>query len=343
MPIRSMTGFAQASGQVHDQLGFTLSLKSVNHRFLDLHLRMPPDSDALELKIRRILKERLVRGHVDVSLTFQSDDAQGVAINRPLVRRYVEAFRAMAAEAGIAAEPDLNAILKLPGTIQEGNAGTGADKETEAAVTAKLQEAIGRLNEMRTEEGRGIARELRERLSCLAAAASQVEGVREAVTRAHMDKLRARMEELIGNHAEPARILQEAAMLAERSDIQEEIARLQTHIAHFRSTLDSDGEAGKKLDFLTQEMNREANTLLSKTGGLTGAALRITENRPGYEGRDRKDSRAGAKHRIVGHGFSRIRSDQNRHFVLRSVTQKLNEHCLHHLCALGFRQKYSDQ
>src|ERR1700683_4749331 len=121
MPIRSMTGFAQVSGQVHDQLGFTLSLKSVNHRFLDLHPRIPPDSDALELKIRRILKEKLVRGHVDVSFTVQSGDSQGLAVNRVLVRRYVEAFRAMAAEAGIAAEPDLNVIFKFPGATQEGN------------------------------------------------------------------------------------------------------------------------------------------------------------------------------------------------------------------------------
>ncbi|MGA3211222.1 MAG: YicC/YloC family endoribonuclease [Terriglobales bacterium] len=277
MSIRSMTGFAQVNGQVNDQLAFTLSLKSVNHRFLDLHLRMPPESDGLEMKIRRMLKERLARGHVDVSLTLQSGEGQAVNINRPLVRSYVTAFRAMAAEAGIDAQPDLNAILRLAGAIDDGLVAGGLDEEFDAAVTAKLEEAVGKLNDMRAEEGGAIARELRQRLACLLAATGQIEGVRDAVTRAYMVKVRTRMEELVGSHAEPDRILQEAALVAERSDIQEEIARLQTHIQHFLGILDEGGEVGKKLDFLTQEMNRETNTLLSKTGGVAGEALRITE------------------------------------------------------------------
>jgi uncharacterized protein (TIGR00255 family) len=144
-------------------------------------------------------------------------------------------------------------------------------------VLAGLDQALAKLTEMRREEGRGIERELRERAGRLRAANSEMDGLREAVSRACREKLEARLRELIGAHVDQERILQEAAMLAERSDIREEIVRLETHIGHFLTLLDADDEAGKKLDFLLQEMNREANTMLSKTTGVAGEGLRITE------------------------------------------------------------------
>src|SRR5438270_309492 len=113
-------------------------------------------------------------------------------------------------------------------------------------------------------------------MESLEQATQEVAKLRAAVSRAYMEKVRARMQELVGNMEED-RILQEAAILAERSDIQEELVRLETHIKHFHSLLDEGGEAGKKLDFLLQELNREANTLLSKTSGVAGEGLRITE------------------------------------------------------------------
>jgi uncharacterized protein (TIGR00255 family) len=130
---------------------------------------------------------------------------------------------------------------------------------------------------MREEEGRGIETELRERMASLAHGVSEIGKLRALVSRAYLEKVQSRMNELIGGHADPDRVLQEAAMLAERSDIQEEVVRLENHIKHFHSLLDSGGEAGKKLDFLLQELNREANTLLSKTAGVSGEGLRITE------------------------------------------------------------------
>jgi uncharacterized protein (TIGR00255 family) len=274
MSIRSMTGFAQVKGQAGEQLAFTLSLKSVNHRFLDLHLRLPADSDALEMKVRRLLKERLARGHVELTLSVERAGATGLAFNRELVSGYVTAFRTAAKEFGIAAEPDLNAILRMPGAL----AGAGVENGTmDAAVLAQLEQAIRRLDEMRAEEGRGIERELRDRMQRLRAATAEVSKLRDAVLRAHLEKIQSRMTELVGVHADPERILQEAALLAERSDVQEELVRLETHIAQFEGLLDAGGEAGKKLDFLLQEMNREANTMLSKTAGLAGEGLRITE------------------------------------------------------------------
>jgi uncharacterized protein (TIGR00255 family) len=272
-----MTGFAQVKEQVSDQLSFTLSLKSVNHRFLDLHLRMPPDSDALEMKLRRVLKEKMVRGHVDFVLNIQRSNAAGFAVNKTLVGGYVQAFRDAAEEFGVTAEPDLNSIFKLPGALEGSNGSLGLEPELEAAITAKLEEAIGRLNEMRAEEGRSIERELRELLGRVQSAVSEVEKHRDAVLHAYMEKIHSRMQDLVGAHADKDRMLQEAALLAERSDIREEIVRMNTHIKHFAGLLDQGTEIGKKLDFLLQEMNREANTMLSKTGGVAGEALRITE------------------------------------------------------------------
>ena len=275
MPIRSMTGFAQVKGQVNGQLSFTLSLKSVNHRFLDVHFRMPSETDSLEMKLRRLLKEKVARGHVELSLSIDRGGPEGIGLNRELVGGYIKAFRAAAAEFGLTSEPDLNVILRIPGAM---DGSTGAPEgELENAVLDKIEEALKRLNEMREEEGRGIERELRERMDHIQKASVGVEKHRHAILQGYVERLRARMQELIGAQVEPERLLQEAALLVDRSDIQEELVRLQTHVKHFVGLLDEKGEVGKKLDFLLQEMNREANTLLSKTSGLAGEALKITE------------------------------------------------------------------
>jgi len=275
MPIRSMTGFAQVKGQVNNQLGFSLSLKSVNHRFLDLHFRMPSDTDALEVKLRRRLKEQLARGHVELTLNFQPMGGESFALNRELVGGYIQAFRAAAAEFGLAAEPDLNVILRIPGALD--SAAAPANSELETVVLAKLDEALSRLNEMREEEGRGTDRELRQQMKNVQRACQRVEKHRQATLKTYTEKLNERLQELIGSQIDPERILQEAALLVDRSDIQEELVRLDSHVQHFLGLLDQGGEIGKKLDFLLQEMNREANTLLSKTSGLAGEALQITE------------------------------------------------------------------
>jgi uncharacterized protein (TIGR00255 family) len=275
MPIRSMTGFAQVKGQLNGQSSFTLSLKAVNHRFLDLHFRMPSENDALEMKLRRLLKDNVARGHVELTLSIERDAGGGVALNRQLVGGYIQAFRAAAAEFGLAAEPDLNAILRMPGAMD--SAQEVDSEELSNAVIAKVEDALSRLNQMREEEGRSIERELKDRMNHIRNAASGVEKHRQAILKAYVDKLKQRMQELIGQEGDRERILQEAATIADRSDIQEEVVRLEAHVKHFLGLLEEGGEVGKKLDFLLQEMNREANTLLSKTSGLAGEALKITE------------------------------------------------------------------
>jgi uncharacterized protein (TIGR00255 family) len=276
MPIRSMTGFAQVRGQLNGGLSFTLSLKSVNHRFLDLHFRMPSENDALEMKLRRLLKEKMARGHVELMLNLERAASDSFALNRQLVGGYIQSFRAAAAEFGLAAEPDLNVILRIPGAMEMASVPSDGD-DLGNAVLERMEEALARLNQMREEEGRGIENELRERMARLLKASKGVEKHRHAVLETYVEKLRTRMQELMGTHSDEERVLQEAALLADRSDIQEEVVRLNTHVNHFVGLLDEGGEVGKKLDFLLQEMNREANTLLSKTSGLAGEALKITE------------------------------------------------------------------
>jgi uncharacterized protein (TIGR00255 family) len=299
MPIRSMTAFAQAKGQVVfplpdavpdgsqqsalqnnaplgiPQASFTLSLKSVNHRFLDLHFRMPSGSDSLEMKLRRLLKAKLARGHVELTLSMERGGSDNVSLNKQIAGGYIQAFRAAAAEYGLNEQPDLNVIFRMPGALD--NSASCVDGELEPAVLAKVEEVLGKLNQMREEEGAALERDLRARLEHIQQASDGVKQFRGAVLRTYAERLKTRMQELLGTQIDPERILQEAALLVDRSEIQEELVRLDTHVKHFLAMLDEGGEVGKKLDFLLQEMNREANTLLSKTSGLAGEALKITE------------------------------------------------------------------
>ncbi|MEY2395379.1 MAG: hypothetical protein QOF94_1724 [Acidobacteriaceae bacterium] len=295
MPIRSMTGFAQVKGELTSQvegsvsppptalassqgnghLAFSLSLKSVNHRFLDLHFRLPSGSDSLEMQLRRLLKEKIARGHVEVTLSLERGNNETFALNRPLVSAYIAAFRAAAGEFSVPAEPDLNTILRIPGALD--SARYPEDGALESAVMARAGDVLDRLNQMREQEGRGIERELRQRMEHLGEAVKIVQTHRRTVLQNYMERLQSRLQELLGATTDRERLLQEAALLVDRSDIQEEIVRLENHVQHFLGLLDENGEVGKKLDFLLQEMNREANTLLSKTSGLAGDALKITE------------------------------------------------------------------
>jgi uncharacterized protein (TIGR00255 family) len=299
MAIRSMTGFAQVKGdlirkagrsagfaagdpasaasaaQSNGHLAFSLSLKSVNHRFLDLHFRLPSGSDSLEMQLRRLLKEKIARGHLEVTLSLERGSSEALALNRPLVSAYIAAFRKAASEFEVSSEPDLNAILRIPGALDAPS--EPEDEEIESAVMAAIGEALERLNQMRELEGRGVERELRQRMAHLLEAVTTVQQHRRNMLHSYLERLQSRIQELLGSSSDKERVMQEAALLVDRSDIQEEIVRLENHVQHFLGLLDESGEVGKKLDFLLQEMNREANTLLSKTSGLAGEALKITE------------------------------------------------------------------
>jgi uncharacterized protein (TIGR00255 family) len=279
-PIYSMTGFARVSGRVGDLLSWTLTLKSVNHRFLDLHMRLPAGTEPLEMRLRRQLKEKVLRGHLEVTLTIERGLRPTAHFDRDLLQGYIAAFRIAATESALEQEPDLNAIFRLPGVL------TGetrfSDEEMQALeqdVAAQTGRLVEALNRMRGQEGASLALDLGAGMKRLDSAVAQVAQMRHEVQKAYFERINQRISGLLNGNGviDRDRVLQEAAMLAERSDVEEEVTRLRTHIQHFQSVLQAGGEMGKKLDFLLQEMNREANTLLSKTGGVSGNGQRITD------------------------------------------------------------------
>jgi len=278
--IFSMTGYSSVQGTVKGQNGFTVTVKSVNHRFLDLHLRLPSQCDALEIQMRRVLKERLRRGHIEVTLQLERKASGAMQLNAELLAGHVQAYKEAAALYGVVAEPDLNSMLRLPGVMgAESSIGKDDAAALESAVMEQLGPALSALNEVRAQEGMVLAAELRRSMERLGVLAEEVGELRSGVREAQFERLRGRIAELLqGAQVSEERLLAEAAVLAERSDVDEEVVRLRTHVESFLAMLEEGGELGKRLDFLLQELNREANTLLSKTSGATGSnGLRITE------------------------------------------------------------------
>ncbi|HEX4032063.1 MAG TPA: YicC/YloC family endoribonuclease [Terracidiphilus sp.] len=277
MALYSMTGFARVQMSVNDQLSYTLSLKSVNHRFLDLQFRLPSGLDGLEMELRKTLKDGLARGHVDLTLSVDRGTQSRAGYNRELVSNYLAAFREAQSEHGVKSEPDLNAVLRMPGAFQPESRGD----DDLVAIAASVMEQIGpllqQLKAMRAREGEALAAVLHSTLDRLAEATEGVAELRPEIERRYQERLTQRLVAAVGPEFNQQRILEEVAVLVERSDVSEELARMSTHIGHFRELIDAGGESGKKLDFLLQEMNREANTLLSKTGGVGGRGTRITE------------------------------------------------------------------
>lgn len=272
-----MTGYAQAQAI---ESGWTLriSIRSVNHRFLDLHVRVPDGFEPLEPRIRQTVRERVHRGHLDVTLYHELAGPAAVGVNEEVAAAYVEAVNSLRRKFEIEAEPDLASILRLPGVI--GSPITSLDEQIERleAVTGRcLNEALDKLDRMRESEGQHLREEMSGRLHTIADHAAKIRVIAEQARPAFARRLEQRLRELLAEtQIESSRLAQEAAIAAERSDVSEELARLASHVQQFQGLLAGTSEVGKKLDFLLQEMQREINTLLSKTPGNEGDGLEIT-------------------------------------------------------------------
>jgi uncharacterized protein (TIGR00255 family) len=296
-----MTGYATAQGATEDNTAFTLTLKSVNHRFLDLNLRLPSDCDGLEIALRRLIKESVRRGHVDVTLHVDRrarEAGQAIHLNRDLLAAHIRIFHEAAKLHHFNVEPDLNELLRMPGVLTADASASSPDPSRtsaiEAAVLALAPSLLDQLNQVRAAEGAALAAELRASMLRLRSLAEEATQLRTGARETHYERLRARLAELLGtdnpatetapqaltqqtSQASDQRLLAEAALLVERSDVEEELVRLRAHIESFLAMLDAGGEVGKRLDFLLQELNREANTMLSKTtGGDPSLGLRLT-------------------------------------------------------------------
>jgi uncharacterized protein (TIGR00255 family) len=277
MPIYSMTGFARVQVRIQDELSYTLSIKSVNHRFLDVQLRIPNGLDALEMELRKAIKDALVRGHIDLTLSVDRTAQTRAGYNRELVAGYIDAFSAARADFSLNGDPDLNAILKIPGALQSDNRGDDDLSVLAESVRGQIAPLIHELKIMRAREGDALAAILNATLDRLTEATNGVAELRPEIEQRFQDRLAQRLLAATGPEFNRQRLLEEVAVIVERSDVAEELARMHTHIGHFRELLAAGGEVGKKLDFLLQEMNREANTMLSKTGGAGGKGTRMTE------------------------------------------------------------------
>jgi uncharacterized protein (TIGR00255 family) len=281
MTIASMTGFARVQARVslggEEQISYTLTAKSVNHRFLDLQFRLPTGLDAVEMDLRRVLKENLIRGHVDLTLSVDRATQARAGYNRELIAGYLTAFDAARREHNLKGEPDLNVALRLPGALQTEDRNNTDLTALAASVLEQTLPLLEQLKVMRAREGEALEAILRGTLDRLATATASIAELRPEIEQRSQERLTQKLTAAVGPEFNQQRVLEEVAVLVERSDISEELARMTTHIEHFRELLTTGGEAGKKLDFLLQEMNREANTLLSKTAGISGKGTRITE------------------------------------------------------------------
>jgi uncharacterized protein (TIGR00255 family) len=242
-------------------------------------VRLPEGWEPLEPRLRQRVRQHLRRGHVDVTLRVEPTGSVAVQVNQQLASAYARAAQELSREFSAPPAIDFVALLRLPGVVA--GSGVPSEEEVERAsvlVSRCLDEALARLDEMRCAEGASLATEMRERLRKIASHAQQIEALAATLRTDYARRLNERLADLLGNTAmDPGRIAQEAALLAERSDISEEIARLRSHLRQFDALLDTDPEAGKKLDFLLQEMQRESNTMLSKTPGVETQGLAITD------------------------------------------------------------------
>ncbi|HET7099828.1 MAG TPA: YicC/YloC family endoribonuclease [Terriglobia bacterium] len=267
--VRSMTGYSKL---LREEDGFSLNVavKSVNHRFLDLQFRMPSALSPMEPALRRIAKQHVIRGHVEIGVNLQKTGAEELRVDRGLLKAYIKVCREMQGELGAAAAPDVVQLLRIPGVLS--NETELSDKELAAirkVLESALAGALETLNTMREREGAALEKDIRERLDCLETLRKAIAKQARRIPQYAQQRLETRLRELLGAvHVDAARLAQEVAYLASRSDISEELTRFQSHLVQARQLLSESSEVGKKLDFLLQELNREANTLLSKTSDV---------------------------------------------------------------------------
>lgn len=271
----SMTGYSRVR-KTTDDYDVTVSVKSVNHRGLDIHFRMPPELDAFEPALRNAIRKRVARGHLQVQVRYATcRKTANVIVNQPLLEAYLQAFHRMSAIHGLRMEADLNSAFRIPGMFE--SAEDEPDPETESALVAVLDEALNGLDMFRGREGAAIAADMRMRNSLVLKCARQMDEIRVKAVGEFQARLSEKLAELLKGAIDQQRLAQEVAYLVDRSDISEELTRLKVHAVQLHDLLEAGGEIGKKVDFLLQEMHRETNTILSKSAGAGDAGLEISD------------------------------------------------------------------
>jgi uncharacterized protein (TIGR00255 family) len=265
--MKSMTGFGRGAASGED---FTVGveIKTVNNRYLDIHLRFSQELAPLEMAVRKRVGARLSRGRVDLNINFERTGETTYEVNRPLIAGYVSAMRDIQQHFNLAGDIDVSSVARLPGALTP--ARDGLNEVNMSGLDRALDEALDSLERMRESEGAALAEEMRVRVAKIEAEVPIIETAAAGLADAYRQRLQKRVAELVvrGGQAvelDAGRLAQEVAYLADRSDISEELARLRSHLEQFRAAIDAEGEVGKRLDFLLQELNREANTVLAKS------------------------------------------------------------------------------
>jgi uncharacterized protein (TIGR00255 family) len=275
-----MTGFGQGAVS-HEEFSVSVELKAVNNRFLDIHLRINSELSPLEGSIRKRISSRLSRGRIDASIVVDRSSQVNYELNRPIIMGYLSALRLLQEEFKIEGVPDINALLRLPGAMQPAREKLG--DEIVQGLEKALDIALTGLEEMRAREGEELGAEMRDRLRSIEASLPAIERAAESQLDTYRARLNKRISDFLSRETsdhvvlDQGRLAQEVAFLVDRSDITEELARLRSHLSQFQQVLSEKGEVGKRMDFLLQELNREANTILSKSSDITikEAALQI--------------------------------------------------------------------
>lgn len=266
-----MTGFGRGTVSAAN-FSVTVELKTVNNRFMDISIKLPGDLQQLEAVVKRSISNRLSRGRVDVGIQYDRTAEIRYELNRPMIQGFLAALKEMQEEFGLSGEPDLNVLARLPNVMIPRK--DNIDENFTLGVEQALSAALDDLERMRSEEGRMLQNELESRLEAIEGLMPAIVAESASVADDYRQKLEKRIGEMLAKsesqiELDQARLAQEVAYIADKSDISEEVARLTTHISHFRSIMNEEKEVGKRLDFLTQELNREANTITSKTSNMT--------------------------------------------------------------------------
>lgn len=268
--IRSMTGYGKQSLNV-DGREYQIEIKSVNHRYLDINIKMPKTLSYLEETVKKEISEKIKRGKVDVFITYENNSKEGknITINKELARLYIEQLKELAEEEKISSNIEVMEIAKFPDILT-----IKADEEDEKIKQEIIQvttEATNKIVEMKAIEGEKIAQDLLQRISKIENKIMEISSKSTGLIEEYVVKLEKRIQEILKTEEiDKSRIAQEVVIYADKCSIQEEITRLKSHIYQFRNliTNNQNETIGKKLDFIIQEMNRETNTIGSKANNL---------------------------------------------------------------------------
>lgn len=266
--IKSMTGYGK-SNMSKNLREYQVEIKSVNHRYLDVSIKMPRSLSYLEEEIKKAISAKVTRGKVDVFITFNNNSLEGrdIKINTEIARMYIQELRNLAETEGIVADIPVTEISKLPDVLTIQN---NQDDETiKNELLEVTNKAIENLVEMRKVEGEKIARDLRIRIQDIEEKVKKISSLSTGLIEEYVVKLNTRIKELLQDQEiDEARLAQEVVIYADKCSIEEEVTRLNSHIYQFRELLQTNEAVGKKIDFMIQEMNRETNTIGSKANNL---------------------------------------------------------------------------